>query len=301
MDGRRPHRTTRAAPRVLVVLVALTALAGGVAAHVPAASAAPSPQGRLQRARATGPAVSSVAGRSTQSPVADAIATYLRGRSGGTTVAVRDNVGGTSFTVNRSQRHYCASIVKVDILQTLLRQRHGRLTSGQRDLAARMIRKSDNAAASALWRQIGGGKALAAYHRVAGLQHTTPGPGGYWGLTVTSASDQRRLLAIVATHNTVLADSSRRYLTDLMRHVVSSQRWGVSAGVPSAASVALKNGWLPVHRNDRDWQVNSVGFVRGQGRSYDIAVLSRHNPDQRYGIATVEKIAAVVWAHAARS
>jgi beta-lactamase class A len=300
MDGRRPHGTTRAAPRVLVVLVALAALAAGVAAHVPAASAAPSPQGRLQRARATGPALASVAGRSTQAPVTDAIATYLRGRSGGTTVAVRDHVGGTSFTVNRSQRHYCASIVKVDILQTLLRQRHGRLTSGQRDLAARMIQKSDNAAASALWRQIGGGKGLAAYNRAAGLQHTTPGRGSYWGLTVTSASDQRRLVALVSTHNTVVADSSRRYLTGLMTHVVSSQRWGVSAGVPSAATVALKNGWLPVRGNYRDWQINSVGFVRGQGRRYDIAVLSGHNPSQRYGIATVEKISSMVWTHAAR-
>ena len=76
---------------------------------------------------------------------------------------------------------------------------------------------------------------------------------------------------------------------------------GVSAGVPSGATVALKNGWLPVHRDDRDWQVNSVGFVRGEGRSYDIAVLSRHNPSQRYGIATVEKISALMWTHAARN
>lgn len=298
MHSARRGGTTRTARRVLV---ALAALAAGMAAHVPTASAATAPGPLRQAHAAAGPAVSSAAGRSTQPSLADSIATYLRGRSGATTVAVRDNISGKSFTVNGSQRHYCASIVKLDILQTLLRQRHGALTSSQRALAVKMIEKSDNAAASALWRQIGGGKGLAAYNRAAGLQHTTPGPGGYWGLTVTSASDQRRLVALVSTHNTLLADSSRRYLTGLMTHVVSSQRWGVSAGVPSAATVALKNGWLPVHSNDRDWQVNSVGFVRGQGRSYDIAVLSRHNPSQRYGIATVEKISAVVWTHAARS
>src|SRR3954451_3894821 len=286
MDGKRPGGTRRTTPRVLV---ALAALAAGAAAQVPTASAV-----------TTGSAISSVAGPSAQTRVADAIATYLRGRSGGTTVAVRDDVSRTSFTVNGSQRHYCASIVKVDILQTLLHQRHGSLTSSQRALAARMIQESDNAAASVLWRQIGGAKALAAYDRVAGLKHTTPGQGGYWGLTVTSASDQRRLVGLVARHNSVLADGSRRYLTDLMRHVIRSQRWGVSAGVPSAASVALKNGWLPVRMDYRDWQVNSIGFVQGRGRSYDIAVLSRHNPSQGYGIATVEKISALVWTHAAR-
>jgi beta-lactamase class A len=299
MDSARQGGTTRRARRVLLALAALVA---GMAAHVPTASAATAPHGSLRQAHAAaGPAVSSAAGRSTQPSLADSIATYLRGRSGATTVAVRDNISGKSFTVNGSQRHYCASIVKLDILQTLLRQRRGALTSSQRALAAKMIEKSDNAAASALWRQIGGGKGLAAYNRAAGLQHTTPGPGGYWGLTVTSASDQRRLVALVSTHNTVLVDSSRRYLTGLMTHVISSQRWGVSGGVPSAATVALKNGWLPVHSNYHDWQVNSVGFVRGQGRSYDIAVLSRHNPSQGYGIATVDKISAVVWTHAARS
>lgn len=298
MDSARRDGATRTARRVLV---ALATLAAGLALHVPTASAATAPHGQLRQVHAAaGPAVASAAGRGTQSSLADTIATYLRGRSGATTVAVRDNVSGKSFTVHGSQRHYCASIVKLDILQTLLRQRHGALTSSQRALAAKMIQKSDNAAASALWRQIGGGTGLAAYNRAAGLQHTTPGRGGYWGLTVTSASDQRRLVALVSTHNTVLADSSRRYLTGLMTHVVSSQRWGVSAGVPSTATVALKNGWLPVHSNYRDWQVNSIGFVRGQGRSYDIVVLSRHNPSQRYGIATAEKISAVLWTHAAR-
>jgi beta-lactamase class A len=277
------------------VLVAL--LTACLAAHVPTASAATAPHGQPRRAHAA--AVSSAAVRRTQ-PSRETIATYLHGRSGTTTVAVRDNVSGQSFTVNSSQRHYCASIVKLDILQSLLRQRHGALTTSQRALAAKMIQESDNAAATALWRQIGGGKGLAAYNRAAGLQHTTPGRGSYWGLTVTSASDQRRLVALVSTHNTVVADSSRRYLTGLMTHVVSSQRWGVSAGVPSAATVALKNGWLPVRGNYRDWQINSVGFVRGQGRRYDIAVLSGHNPSQRYGIATVEKISSLVWTHAAR-
>jgi beta-lactamase class A len=295
MDSARGGCTTRAVRRTLVVLAAL---AGGMAVHAPTASAATPAHGQPRQAHVA--AAPSAAGRGTQPSLADAIGTYLRGRSGASTVAVRDNVSGKSFTVHGSQLHYCASIVKLDILQALLRQRHGSLTGSQRTLAAKMIQKSDNAAAGALWRQIGGGRGLATYNRAAGLRHTTPGPGGYWGLTVTSASDQRRLVSLVSTGNSMLADSSRRYLTDLMTHVVGTQRWGVSAGVPSTASVALKNGWLPVHSNHRDWQINSIGFVRGHGRSYDIAVLSRHNPGQRYGIATVEKISGLVWTHAAR-
>ena len=195
--------------------------------HAPTASAA-TPPGQIRQAHAA--VVSRPPRRlpaERAASLADAIATYLRGRSGATTVAVRDNVSGKSFTVNGSQRHYCASIVKLDILQALLRQRRGALTSSQRALAATMIQKSDNAAASALWRQIGGGKGLAAYNRAAGLQLTPPpGPGGYWGLTVTSASDQRRLVALVSTHNTVL----RGPLAPLCHRPHDARRHAASGG-----------------------------------------------------------------------
>jgi hypothetical protein len=84
-----------------------------------------------------------------------------------------------------------------------------------------------------------------------------------------------------------------------MEHVVSSQRWGVSAGVPRKATVALKNGWLPLSaKRGGGWQVNGIGWVRGSGRNYVVAVLT-HSPSFSYGVATISGISRLVWANLA--
>jgi hypothetical protein len=80
-----------------------------------------------------------------------------------------------------------------------------------------------------------------------------------------------------------------------MRHVTPDQEWGVTAGTPSTVSVALKNGWLPVHSNYRDWSVNTVGYVKAGRTRYLAAILSSHNPTEAYGIATVEHVASLTW------
>ena len=65
-------------------------------------------------------------------------------------------------------------------------------------------------------------------------------------------------------------------------------------------TVALKNGWkyLPTcARQDEScpWQVNSIGWVRGKGRNYVLAVLTTDDPagpgtaGLDYGITTVEE------------
>ena len=60
-------------------------------------------------------------------------------------------------------------------------------------------------------------------------------------------------------------------------------------------TVALKNGWLPLTAGNSDWQVNSVGWVSGDGRSYLMAVLSTGNPSEQYGIDTLSHLGAMVW------
>jgi hypothetical protein len=82
-----------------------------------------------------------------------------------------------------------------------------------------------------------------------------------------------------------------------MRHVTSAQRWGVSAGPAATADVGLKNGWLPVASDGFQWAVNSIGWVRGSGRRYQIAVLTAHQPSEAYGIATIEALSRLVWMH----
>jgi beta-lactamase class A len=215
-----------------------------------------------------------------------AAARYLQHRAGTTTLAVYDDVTGRRATCAPGRHELTASVVKVDILAAFL-EHHPQPSAYERSLARRMITVSDNAAASALWRQIGGGPGLERFNAKIGLgaTHTTLA----WGLTSTTAADQCRLLRwLVASR----AKPSARYVLGLMDHVVPWQRWGVSNGVPGGVQVALKNGWLP---RAGGWQVNSVGWVRGRGHSYVVAALSDDSPSFAYGRATIERLSALAW------
>lgn len=228
----------------------------------------------------------------TRVPLSTAIYAYMAGRSGVVTVSVYDAVRKHQWWWHIGVRGYTASIVKVDILAALLR-RYGTLSSTQASLASAMIRYSDNDAASTLYRQIGGATGLARFDTAAGLTMTKPNAA--WGLTTTSSWDQVTLLKRLAIRNRLLTDRQRRYELYLMAHVVSWQRWGVTGGVPAGVTVALKNGWLPLSAaRGGGWQVNSIGYVHGDGRRYLIAVLT-HSPSFDYGVSTIRHISAIVW------
>ena len=44
-----------------------------------------------------------------------------------------------------------------------------------------------------------------------------------------------------------------------------------------------------------DWQVNSIGWVDGDGRDYLIAVLTKNNDTGGDGIATIQGLLPLVW------
>ncbi|HEX3909059.1 MAG TPA: serine hydrolase [Mycobacteriales bacterium] len=226
---------------------------------------------------------------------------YANSRRGSVTVAVYDVAAHRLTLVHDRDRFVTASIVKVDILQTLLYQRHGHLSGDERSLAKRMIEQSDNDAASALWNDVGGAAGVHRYNKKIGLTQTHPHSGGEWGLTTTSARDQVTLVRNLSGPSSVLSTSWQRYARGLMRHVTSDQRWGISSGPSAHAVVGLKNGWLPVASDRYRWEVNSIGWVRGSDRRYQIAVLTAHQPSEGYGIDTIEHLAKLVWAHVTRS
>jgi beta-lactamase class A len=216
-------------------------------------------------------------------------------------VAVYDTIARRWVRVHPGDRMVTASIVKVDILQTLLHRHGGKLSPAQRDLATRMIEQSDNDAASELWNQVDGWAGVSRYNARLGLRETHPHAGGQWGLTTTSAADQVTLIRALVGRSSTLSKPSQRFARYLMRHVTSAQAWGVSAGPTATADVGLKNGWLPVETDGFLWAVNSIGWVRGSGRRYQIAVLTAHQPSEAYGIATIEALSGLVWAHAKRA
>ncbi|MFJ8194963.1 serine hydrolase [Streptomyces sp. NPDC096094] len=183
-----------------------------------------------------------------------------------------------------------ASIVKVDILAALLLQAQDqgrRLSTEERAQSAAMIQKSDNDSTSALWTRIGSAPGLDAANERLGLFQTQGGKGTVWGITQTTAEDQIRLLQSVFGDKSPLSEASRAYIQDLMRHVVGSQTWGVSAAADSG-TIALKNGWLK-RTQTKKWDVNSIGRIQHEGRVYLMAVLLNGCSTQEVGISIVEQ------------
>jgi beta-lactamase class A len=220
---------------------------------------------------------------------------WVAHRDGRATAAVYDMETGQEFLLHPQYAMKTASTVKVDILATALHQAQVAghpLPANEAAAAVPMITQSDNNAAANLYDDIGGWSAIGPFDASIGMTRTTPNPEGYFGETFTTAADQITLLKQIMLPGGELSPASRKYEYELMRHVIPSQRWGITGGVPSTARVAIKNGWLP---ETTGWHVNSIGRVQGDGRNYLIAVYTEWDPSWNYGIATIEHVAAAAW------
>ncbi len=237
-------------------------------------------------------------------PFGTTASSYLSTRTGTVLAAVYDVSTGQTWTLGQGKPQDEASVVKLDVLETLLAQRGGDgLSASDRALAQSMIEDSDNDSATSLWDEVGGATGIRAFNDSARLTDTSPSPcvncanfpWPGWGLSTTVPTDQLTLLKTLIEPGSLLTNSEREYALSLMENVTESQRWGVSGGVPAQVTVALKNGWLPLDSADTDWQINSVGWISGQGRNYLMAVLSTGNPSEQYGIDTIDQLATYVW------
>jgi hypothetical protein len=263
---------------------------------------------------------------------------YLRGREGVAQVAVYDRLNGRTYVLsNGSNTQYTASIVKVDILAMWLRsyQRQHKKIPEQvpysiKFIAEQMIELSNNAAATGLFYFGGGCDALSTFNRLVPLRATNVGceTATYygWGNTETTARDQVALMKVFAygKPRRVLGEGARAYGLHLMESVDPTQRWGISCGpwgtsCPTDAmsspppvpgiTVALKNGWktlptCPPPIAQCPWQVNSTGWVKGDGRDYVLTVLTTEDPvgtgdtfGFRYGIETIQGVSKLIWAN----
>jgi hypothetical protein len=232
-------------------------------------------------------------GNDRHSLMVPAIADYVAGRSDNATVAVADLNSGQIFQFRPGVLENTASTLKVDILATLLSraQSEGRtLTPAEQSLAVPMIEDSLDSAANTLWGELGP-DAVGNVERQAGMTSTVPATNGVWGATITSALDRVDMMRSLVEPNAVLSDSSRSYVLNLMENITPSQDWGATGGVPPGVTVALKNGFAVIS----GWQINTEGWVSGDGRNYLIGVLTNGNPSENYGIDTVDAISSIVW------
>jgi beta-lactamase class A len=228
---------------------------------------------------------------SAQPDLTAALASQIRDDGGHFAVAVDDLTTGSQEAYGGTEEFVTASIVKVDILVTLLYQAQEAgqaLTGEDQDLATTMIENSDNDSASDLYYDVGGAEAIDDANRVCGLSETTVGTDGYWGLTTTTVDDQIRLLRVVFTSPSQLSSASQEYIQSLMSQVEAGQQWGVTAAADPGTRFMVKNGWLP---NPSLWEINSIGEITRDGQRMLIAVLSDDNATEDSGISLVEDVA----------
>jgi len=221
------------------------------------------------------------------------IARALSQRTSVVGLAVADSRTSIRCQFQQGRHFHSASVVKVLILAALLHEltvTHQPLGPSRAALTTAMITKSDNAAASTLWRQVGRWH-LQHFLNITKMTHTTLGPGLFWGLTLITAHDELILLKQLKSGQSVLGPRSRSYALSLMARVIAPQRWGVPAGAPRGVGVHVKNGWLP---DPVSWVINSIGVFTAPGRNYRVAVLTSGNPSMPYGIDTVQGVAEVI-------
>src|SRR5205814_10722845 len=218
---------------------------------------------------------------------------YLANRPGRVSVAVADHGSGLVATYHANLRFETASIVKVDVLATLLlvaQDAHRELTQTERSLARQMIGESDNDAADDLWEAVGGSKRIAQANRRFGLASTVLNAAA-WGKTTTTVADQLRLLNVVLDGAGPLGPHSVAQARAFMGSIADDQSWGISAAARPGEAFQLKNGWDKRDADHGRWMVHSAGAIRAADGPVTIVVLSDGHAAMNAGVAIVEQVA----------
>lgn len=221
----------------------------------------------------------------------------IGGRSPHVAVSLLDRRTGATWNYRGGALTRTGSVAKAMIVAAALRKARSAgkgLTATQREQARRAITVSDNPSADALYSWIGGHTGVRRLAQALGMRATAgAAPSGHWGTTLTTTDDLVVLMQALAGGHPALHATDRAYLLDLMARVVDWQRWGVGAPRSATVKVRNKNGWMAV---GNPWVINSVGDVRGGGRSYSLAILQTRQPDERTGIARADRIGDAVFA-----
>jgi hypothetical protein len=184
------------------------------------------------------------------------------------------------------RRFHSASVVKAMLMVSYLRRpsvRHRDLRSSDKALLGPMIRRSDNATATAVYNVVGnrGLRRLARAARMHDFQ-----PHVVWGLTEIAAADMAPFMFHLRRF---IPSRHRHYAFHLLSHIVSYQRWGVPPAKPPGWRVFFKGGFIPAAGG---WRINQVALLRRGSRRLGLAVLSQGNPSLEYGAKTVQGVTA---------
>ena len=208
---------------------------------------------------------------------------FARSREGVVAFAVLDERSKRVRGLRRTTRFRSASVVKAMMLVSVLRRAGKRsLSETERRRLRPMITRSDNAAASAIYAEIGP-RGLRRVARVAGMRKFTPA--SPWGVSQITPADQVRFFLRI---DRLVPRPHRRYARKLLSSITKGQRWGIA---PVARRKNLKaffkGGWVP-------GITHQVALLerRRDGQRIALAIFTRNSPSMAYGEKTIEGIAA---------
>ena len=210
------------------------------------------------------------------------------------TAALYDVTTRETFIYRPGIKEVTASMEKIDILATLLwESQHDQraLSKREKSLATMMMEYSNNRAAQSLWKTIGQLPSVSEFN--AELHYSQSVTSWSWGEFATTPRDQLQLLKAVLLPNSILNAASRRYEQDLMQNVVDYERFGLPTGVPTSATVGVKNGWY--FEKKTGWQVNTAGYVHLGPTYYLAVILTASNPSEAYGRDVVNHVSQAFW------
>jgi beta-lactamase class A len=218
---------------------------------------------------------------------------YVATLGGTAGFAAYDVTHDTWYGYNQQMSFIMASSSKVVIMLTLLSETEaqGREPNGNETyLLATMIENSNNDSAQALFDEIGGASAMAAFMAHAKVGGVQPNADA-WGWSTTTPQAMVQLLALLY-RGKVLTAQDRSLVLGLMGQVETDQRNGVGDTAPAGAAVALKDGW--VTGPDGQWVANSSGIVTLGQETYIVAVYTHHDSSLDQGWAITRQIARMV-------
>jgi hypothetical protein len=270
-----------AATAIALVVVAARAPGGPADVGAQAAAVAPARAAAIDRGTADVATVRAPRALATRSGIA-AAQRYARSRAGTVAFAVLDGRGRLRG-LNRSVQYPSASVVKAMLMVAVLRRAGaGRLDGATARTLTAMITVSDNDAASAIYRRVGGA-GLRAVARAAHARRFADV--GWWASARLTAADQARFFYNV---DRLVPAAHRRFARRLLSSIVGWQRWGIP---PVAARHGMKaffkGGW-------RTGITHQVALLEKDGRRLALAVFTSGEPSMAYGERTIAGIAARV-------
>ncbi|GII83627.1 lipoprotein [Sphaerisporangium siamense] len=161
---------------------------------------------------------------------------------------VFDRVTGRTALAHKPHvRFRSASVVKILIALDYLESRTTTVPRADADLLRRMLRASDDDAATVFWQRGGQGAIIGRVTRRLGLADTGPPPAnrpGFWGYTALSAAD------VVTTYRYLLERAKPKVRDVILGHLRKASRCAADDfdqyfGIPGAAPRpwAVKQGW----------------------------------------------------------